>query len=560
MITLLAVAFVAGVATILSPCVLPVLPVLAAGGAGGGRARTVALIAGLIGSFTLFTLLASRLLDALGLPADALRNVAIALLAAVGVTLLVPRLGELAARPFARLAALGGPLTRPREGIVGGLVLGVGLGLVWTPCAGPILGAVTALAAQRRLSLDAFLVTLAYAVGSGVPLLVISLAGRRLSRSLALTRERSASLRRLSGAVLIGAAALFTTSIPTDFATAAPDYTGSLQRLERSSSAAKRIADLTGTRGRAVVRPSGSNLRDFGAAPEFAGIASWLNTTGGRPLSLAALRGKVVLVDFWTYSCVNCIRTLPYLKSWDARYRANGLVIVGVHTPEFAFEHVVANVRRAVRDEGIRYPVAIDDDYKTWGAWQNQYWPAHYLIDRSGRVREVHFGEGDYALTESAIQELLGERASKPVSAGVKAIAPSDDVRTPETYLGFERGSYAQAIRRGEMRAYVEPLAAQLNAVSLQGLWSVGRQYATAGADASIRLRYVARRAYVVFGIAPGARAARVRLTVSGAADRSVTVDHDGLYEVASAAGAAHERTLVAHVPAGLRAYSFTFG
>jgi cytochrome c biogenesis protein CcdA/thiol-disulfide isomerase/thioredoxin len=564
-LTLLAVAFIAGIATFLSPCVLPVLPVIAVGAVGGGRARAVALTCGLIASFTIFTLLASRLLDALGLPADALRNAAIAILAVVGVALLVPRLAELAGRPFGRLAALGGPLTQQREGIGGGLILGVGLGLVWTPCAGPILAAVTALAAERRLSADAASVTFVYALGAGLPLLAIALLGRRALTGLAATRVHAQAVRRASGLVMIGAAVLFTTAIPTDLATAAPGFTSSLQKLERSSAAAKRIAKLTHARTTFSKAPAASasakKLKDYGPAPQFAGISDWLNT-GGKPLSMAGLRGKVVLVDFWTYSCVNCIRTLPYVKSWDARYRDKGLVIVGVHTPEFAFEHVVSNVRAAIRDQGIHYPVAIDNDYGTWQAYGNQYWPADYLIDRAGHVRDVHFGEGQYAETERAIQQLLGEPAtSSIVSNRVKAIAPSGDVGTPETYLGSERGTYTQTIVKNVMHHYVEPATTNPNEVTLQGDWKVGKQFLTAGAGASIHLDYTARRAYLVFGAAAHGKSESVHVNVSGGVPlRTVRVDHDDLYNVASVAGPASLRTLIAHVPPGLRAYSFTFG
>jgi cytochrome c biogenesis protein CcdA/thiol-disulfide isomerase/thioredoxin len=555
--TLLVVAFVAGIATFLSPCVLPVLPVVAVGAIGGGRPRAFALAGGLIASFTVFTLLASRLLAALGLPDDLLRNIAIAVLLVLGVLLLVPRLGELAGRPFRRVAALGGPLTRGREGVLGGAILGVGLGLVWTPCAGPILGAVTALAAEQKLSLDAVLVTFTYAVGAGLPLLVIAVVGERALTSLKATRAHGQGVRRASGLVMIGAGILFTTAIPTQLATAAPNYTGDLQKLETSSSVSKHLASLTGTKHIATV--SSVKLKNYGAAPQFAGISTWINTPGGAPLNLAKLRGKVVLVDFWTYSCVNCVRTLPYLESWNTRYASKGLVIVGVHTPEFAFEHVASNVRQAVKSDGIHYPVAIDNDYGTWQAYGNEYWPADYLIDKTGHVRSVHFGEGDYDGMEHDIQLLLGEKAPL-VAAHVKAIAPSFDVQTPETYLGFERGTYSQKIVKNTLHTYAEPKGIALNQVSLQGGFTIANQYITAGKSSSIRLRYTARRAYLVLGKADGAAPKSIRVTVSGEQPRTVKVDHDGLYNVASVPGASTPRTLVATLPPGVRAYSFTFG
>jgi thiol-disulfide isomerase/thioredoxin len=373
-------------------------------------------------------------------------------------------------------------------------------------------------------------------------------------------RTHAPAVRRAAGAVMIAAAALFTTNVPTELATAAPDYTTSLQRLEHSSSVARRIASLTGARRRyEAVTASSAALHDYGKAPDFAGITAWLNTPGGRPLSLAGLRGKVVLVDFWTYSCINCVRTLPYLRAWNARYASRGLVIVGVHTPEFAFEHVVSNVRNAVHDYGIRYPVAIDDDYETWSAWGNEYWPADYLIGRRGDVRLVHFGEGDYAGTERAIERLLDDGAPT-VSGSVRAVKPSFDVETPETYLGFERGAYREQIHHGTMHRYVAPRQLQLNEVELQGAWDVKDQYVQAGRGASIRLNYTARRAYLVLGRSSPHGPSLVRVTVDGGHARSLRVTHDGLYEAASIPGTAQIRNLVVRVPRGIRAYSFTFG
>ncbi|MEO9176823.1 MAG: cytochrome c biogenesis protein CcdA, partial [Gaiellales bacterium] len=480
------------------------------------------------------------------------------ILAIVGVLLLVPPLGELAGRPFRGLAALGGPLARQREGIGGGLVLGVGLGLVWTPCAGPILGAVTALAAEQKLSLDAVLVTFVYAVGSGLPLLVIAVLGQRALVGILAARGHGSAVRRGSGLVMIGAAVLFTTAIPTELATAAPNYTDSLQKLERSRSIATHLASLT--HSHPIATRSSVKLKDYGKAPDFTGISDWINTPGGKPLTIAGLRGKVVLVDFWTYSCVNCVRTLPYLESWNARYASQGLVIVGVHTPEFAFEHVPSNVRQAVKTDGIHYTVAIDDAYGTWQAYSNEYWPADYLIDKTGHVRSVHFGEGDYAGMEHDIQLLLGERTSALTASHVKAIAPSDDVETPETYLGFERGSYVQKVVHDKLRTYHQSSTPIPNQVTLNGGWKVQTQFITSGVGASLRLQYTARRAYLVLGKADGAAARSVRISVSGAKPRTVKVDHDGLYNVATILGPSRPRTLVAELPPGVRAYSFTFG
>jgi cytochrome c biogenesis protein CcdA/thiol-disulfide isomerase/thioredoxin len=567
---LLLAALAAGLATFLSPCVLPVLPVVLVGGAGGGRARPVGIAVGLIASFTLFTLVASRLLSALGLPGDTLRNLAIALLVVLGLSLLLPRVGALVGRPFHPLASWAGRhlSTGRREGFAGGLVLGVGLGALWTPCAGPILAAVSVLAAEQRVSANAALITLAYAVGAGVPLLAVALASQRATSRLRALREHAGTVRRLSGVALIAAAAVFTTAIPERLATASPEYTGALQRAERSADIRQRLGDLTDDGSpRAVAAAAASagdgeaageaGLEDYGEAPELTGISGWLNTPDARPLTLAGLRGRVVLIDFWTYSCINCIRTLPYLRTWDARYRGLGLTIVGVHTPEFAFEHERDNVADAVGRHEIRYPVAIDNEYRTWRAWGTQYWPSTYLVDRRGHVRLVHFGEDDYGRTENAIRRLLGEReafAATPPGAVTRSL----DALTPETYLGSERGESRQRRIIGVWHRYRHQHRI-LNEVTLGGRWRVEGEYIEAGPGATLRLRYLARRAYVVLA-PPPTGAVTVRVTIDDGPPSTIEVAGDDLYLVADRPGPARDRTLGLSLPPGTRAYSFTFG
>ena len=399
MLILIAIGFAAGIVTALSPCVLPVLPIVLAGGATGRR--PLAIVTGIVASFTVFTLFAAWLLDLLGLPQDALRNLAIGLLLLVALSLLFPRVGELLARPLR-------VLTRRRPGDHGGgFLLGASLGLVFVPCAGPVLAAVTVIAAQREVGLDGLALTLAYALGAALPMLAIAFAGKRAALAF---RARAENVRRVAGA-LVGAAALaIAFGVDRDLQTVIPGYTESLQgRFERSSAAQRELRDLTGSRSPEARDGGNRDLPDYGAAPEFRGLGAWINSG---PLTLAGLRGRVVLVDFWTYSCSNCLRTLPRVRDWDARYRAAGLTIVGVHTPEFAFERVASNVRENVKELKLRYPVALDNDYGTWRAWSNRYWPAKYLIDRDGPVRYYHFGEGKYAETEGAIRALLSERGT----------------------------------------------------------------------------------------------------------------------------------------------------
>jgi cytochrome c biogenesis protein CcdA/thiol-disulfide isomerase/thioredoxin len=365
---LLLIAFGAGLITAFSPCILPVLPiVLAGGGSGGPKRKPYAIVAGLVASFTAFTLAASSLLSALHLAQDTLNRIAIALLLVLAATLVVPQLGLWLERPFAFLS-------RRRGGdLGGGFLLGVTLGLVFVPCAGPVLGAVTSAAGSHRVGVHIVFVTLAYALGAAIPMLLVARGGRRIT---SLFRAQQQRIRIGMGVLMaVGAVAIYKgweTSLQTRFG----DYTTQVQSwIEGNGYAKRQLAKLRGAGGTplAAAKPAGAALPDFGAAPDFLGISDWLNS---RPLSVTDLRGKVVLVDFWTYSCINCLRTLPHLRAWYAAYHKYGLEIVGVHTPEFAFEHVLANVRKATRELSVTWPVALDNNYATWNAYSNQYWPA----------------------------------------------------------------------------------------------------------------------------------------------------------------------------------------
>ncbi len=562
-LTLILVAVVAGLATFLSPCVLPVLPVVVAASAGGGRRRPLGVALGLGVAFAIFTLTASRLLSALGLPQDLLQNAAIAMLALVGIVLLVPGAGERVGRLAQPLARAAGARLVIGDGFWSGVGLGIGLSFVWTPCAGPILAAITVLSAERRLSPELIAITAAYSLGATLPVFGLALLGNRAAAPLSRVRSGGPVLRRASGAVLLGSALLFTTDIPTELAASAPSYVTGLQRVERSAPVGRDLRTLTRSSANApsavAAAAHADTLHNYGRAPNFAGIGTWINTPAGRPLTLAGLRGKVVLIDFWTYSCVNCIRTLPYLKAWYARYHRDGLVIVGVHTPEFAFEHVVSNVRRAVAEHGIRYPVAVDDAYATWNAWGNQYWPADYLIDRNGDVREAHFGEGGYAQTQTAIRTLLGEQARGPLAHATHATAPSATIGTQETYLGTYRAAgYTQQLHEALKWRYTAPGSVKPNTVALAGQWRVELHRIVAGAGARLLFRYTAPRIYVVAAPSEAGRSA-LRVSVDGKRLGTISVADDDLYQLA------HLPTPGPHllnlrVSPGTSLYSFTFG
>jgi len=544
---LIGVAFVAGIVTAISPCVLPVLPIVFAGGASGGRRRPYAVVAGLVASFTVFTLVATALLSALGLPDDLLRNIAIAVVLVVGLSLLVPQLGTVVERPF---QALG----RRRPGDVGGgFLLGASLGLLFTPCAGPVIAAVAALAATNRFSAESVLVTLAYALGAGIVLLLFALAGQSGSKLPSL-RTRAPRVRQGLGAVIAGVAVLMILGLDLKLATYVPGYTRSLQRLERTAATQRQLDKLLISQHKTLPE---SQLRDFGQAPDFKGIDSWINS---KPLTLGSLRGKVILIDFWTYSCINCLRTLPYVERWYETYRKAGLVVVGVHTPEFAFEHVHSNVARAVQSLGVRYPVALDNGYGTWTAWGNRYWPAKYFVDRSGHVRYAHFGEGEYERTEAVIRTLLAEKTlPKPVSASIRDQTPKEII-TPETYLGSARLDrfVGSPVVEGREASYKIPAAVPQNDIAYGGRWTVEKERIVAGDGARLRLAFHARKVFLVLGTNGGAKSVQVRL--DGHQIRTVRVPEDRLYTLVELGGKAGDHTLDLSFAPGTEAYAFTFG
>ena len=536
MLVLLGIGLVAGLVTAISPCVLPVLPVLLAGGASGRR--PLRIVAGLVASFVVFTLFASWLLDRLGLPQDFLRNLAIALLFLVAATLLVPPLGTLLERPFARL-------TRFRSG-GGGFLLGVSLGLVFVPCAGPVLAAITVVAASNHVGWRAILLTVAYALGAAVPMLLIALGGRGLASRL---RAGGSRLRVASGLVIALVALGIALNADARFQTAVPGYTQAIQKhVESSRTAQRELAKLRG--GKQAVQSPPGVLQHFGRAPEFLADGDWFNS---KPLTVASLHGKVVLVDFWTYSCINCLRTLPHLKAWYAAYRQDGFEIVGVHTPEFAFEHVPSNVRAAIGRLGISYPVVQDNRYRTWSAYGNQYWPAEYLVDRTGEVRHIQFGEGDYDQTESAIRTLLGVTGG---TATHVADTTPHDLTTPESYLGYRRlERYAGSpIVRDRPAGYRLPKTLAQNELAYGGRWNVGAERIVAGRGATLHLHFHADKIYLVLG-----GRGRVQVSIRGVAQPAVEVDSYRLYTLRDGAAPADGLLALKFTP-GVEAYAFTFG
>jgi cytochrome c biogenesis protein CcdA/thiol-disulfide isomerase/thioredoxin len=538
---LIVIGLLAGIVTAISPCVLPVLPILLAGGAAGRK--PVRIIGGLVLSFSIFTLFASWLLRQLGLPQDFLRNLAIALLFVMAAVLLVPRLSLLVERGLAFFSRL-----RPANA-GGGFFLGVTLGLVFVPCAGPFLAAITTAAARENFGVRTIAATVAYGLGAAIPMLAIAYGGREAAARI---RQRAEILRNVAGVAIALVAVGLVFHVDDNLAKLTPGYTTFLQnKIEHGSSVTRELAKVRGGRTQlAVVHRSDGGLPDYGVAPPLHPDGAWINSS---PFTLAQQRGKVVLVDFWTYSCINCLRTLPHLESWYARYHHKGLEIVGVHTPEFAFEHVASNVRAAVKRLGIVYPVVQDNRYKTWDNYANQYWPAEYLIDKTGHVRHTHFGEGEYDKTETLIRRLLGASGTR---AAPKPDTTPTGLLTPETYLGYSRlANYVGTAISPDLDAsYSLPGHLPQNTLAYGGSWHVGAERIVALHGASLRLHFHAKNVYVVLG-----GRGTVRAFVDGEPTRTLNVDAQRLYTV-RASNQTADATLELRFTPGIEAYSFTFG
>jgi cytochrome c biogenesis protein CcdA/thiol-disulfide isomerase/thioredoxin len=596
MIVLLLFALLAGAATAITPCVLPVLPALLSASGSGGRRRPLGVVTGLTLTHTITIVGIASLVDGVGFADGTLRTLAIAVLFVFGLTLLVPRASHWIEARMAGLSRLG-----PRssgEGFWSGLPVGGALGFVYAPCAGPILAAVISVSASRGTTTELVAVGIAYGLGSAVVLLGLAIGGRKVMDRIR-RAGRGPTLQRAFGGVMVLTAVLMFASLDIRFQSAlASDFPAFLTNptggLERSAAVQDRLEDVRGTsKFQAPTAPpatatpprpeaAGSDaalpgvqtpdLPRLGAAPEFANTQRWFNSS---PLTMKSLRGRVVLIDFWTYTCINCLRTLPYIKAWDAKYRAEGLTIVGVHTPEFDFEKVAGNVQRAIRDEGLRYPVVQDNEFGTWNAFTNNAWPAKYLIDARGQVRYVHIGEGEYKETEAAIRTLLAESGIRRLGAAANPagrIETAGAKATPETYLGSAR---AQGFTpRGPTDGTLDYLPASpgdlpQNVFSLGGRWRVDRESARAVRNASITARVVGTAVYLVLS-SQGDRPRKVEVlldgrpispSVSGAdvRDGRVTVRRQRLYSLVKLPSI-QEHVLTLRFDRGVSGYAFTFG
>ncbi len=575
MIGLLFIGFVAGIIAGISPCILPVLPVVLVGWTApvedvehpfrARRRRSATVIAGLIISFSLIIAAGSAVLSALGLPQDLLRDVGIGLLILFGIGLLVPQVEQLLERPFARIRA------RAPSGNGSAFVLGLGLGAVFVPCAGPVLAAISVLGARHHVSFYSVLLSLFFGAGAALPLFAIALTGDRLIERNRRLSQRARKLRPVAGVLLILMALGIIFNAFSGIQKFVPGYTNALQQhLEANKSTYEALQKLKyGTVGSgslascetaAATQPV-SSIQKCGVAPEFTGIVKWLNTPGDTPLTLSELRGHVVLIDFWTYSCINCQRSLPHVEAWYARYHKYGLDIVGVQAPEFAFEHVISNVKSAAKSLGVKYPIAVDNNLATWTAYTNNYWPAEYLIDAQGVIRHVDYGEGDYSGTESLIRQLLlaanpTEKLPPPTSVANRT--PTQET-SPESYLGYDYASESYLVgsqlSQNQAAVYHSPSNIPVGNFAMAGEWYSGPQEIKAVAGAKININFQANDVYLVMS-----GNGTITETLNGKAYQTVAVSgYPRLYTLFKNKNDVNG-LLGLSFSKGLEAYDFTFG
>jgi cytochrome c biogenesis protein CcdA/thiol-disulfide isomerase/thioredoxin len=585
MFTLVLIGFLGGLITGISPCILPVLPVIFFSGAQNARSasaeadgavstevktkptlsetlRPYRVIAGLVLSFSLVTLAGTALLSLLHLPQDALRWAGLIALTVIGLGLIFPRFEEIIEKPFSII-----PQWQARQG-KSGFGLGLAVGVLYVPCAGPVLAAIVVAGATGNVGLPTIVLTLAFAVGAALPLLLFALAGRRIAERVGAFRRHQRRIRLIGGIVMLAFAVALAFNVPAALQRAIPDYTSGLQDKVAGSSHIQNDIQNELNLGGLVNEQNAqlSNctngapvLEDCGTAPDLKGITGWLNTPGGAPIDLKSLRGKVVLVDFWAYSCINCQRAIPHIVDWYRAYKDAGFEVIGVHTPEYAFERVPENVASGAKGLGMTYPIALDPNYSTWTNYRNRYWPAEYLIDANGIVRHIQFGEGDYDATENLVRQLLtsAHPGVQLPAATERADTTPTGFLTPETYLGVGKvGNYGGTGAYGDGSAtFAYPDRLPDDTFAYRGPWSLDDQGATSGSDqSSIALNYHATNVYLVVG-----------------GTGTVTVLRDGHTTTVPVSGPPNMRQIVAgdsdgsgHIEVqlsqGLQAFSFTYG
>ena len=577
MILLLLFAFISGLVTILAPCIWPLLPIVLASSK-GGKAKSLGITIGISASFAVLTLMISYLVSLLGFDPDSLRLFAVVILTILGLSLIVPKFSAGLEAALSKISSSGGKWRIEGNSFLSGLVTGASLGIVWSPCAGPILASIAALATTRNVNFGIILVTLVYVTGLSIPLFFFSYgSGIFISKSRFLSKYTGRIQQVFGGVIILTAIVVYTNYdkvLQVKLLESFPSYTKFIYDLEGNRSVSEELDRLTGNskavdmKGK-VFRPvdmpsDGSNepfLPNYGPAADFTGIIKWLNTD--RALTMEDLRGKVVLIDFWTYTCINCIRTLPHVTSWHEKYRDKNLLVVGVHTPEFEFEKKTENVQMAIKQYGIEYPVAQDNNYSTWRAYNNRYWPAKYLIDKDGNLRYFHFGEGKYEETEKAIRQLIKETGADPneIETALTDATPRGS-QTPETYLGNQRAERFRADKQLTYgsRVYKREENLPLHNFTYEGKWEVAQEYSKAGAGSSLWLKFYASKVFLVIHPETG-KANRIKVYLDGKSQKEeIQISEPKLYEIINLPAKGEHLLKLEFLDEGASLFAFTFG
>lgn len=575
MIVLILFSFLAGIVTVLSPCILPILPIILTSSVGGqrmGTSRPIGVVTGFILSFTFFTLFLSTIVRVIGIPADTLRLFSIIVIAGFGISLLTPQFQVLVERLFSQLASFM-PRSQNRSGFGGGLLIGLSIGLLWTPCVGPILASVISLAITGTVTLDAFYITFAYSAGTAIPMFLIMLGGQHTLRRVPWLVANAGLIQKLFGILMILTAIGIFFNVDRTFQTFVlntfPQYGAGLTTIEDNDI----IRNELDKKNALPIEKEDAGKPLFNLlnppnvkAPEIIPGGSWFNS---EPLTLEKLRGKVVVIDFWTYSCINCQRTFPYLRRWHETYSDKGLVIIGVHSPEFEFEKNEKNVAQAIKDFNLTYPIVQDNDFSTWRAYRNRYWPAKYFIDKEGYIRYSHFGEGAYDESEKIIQELLLEAGAKDVSSEIDNPTYQINAKTPELYLGYGRIDHfasPEELQKNALGIYTSPENLGHNELAYEGAWIVMKEYANPQKGAKLYLNFDAQEVFLV--MRTKGSPANVRVYVDEKAqyfgeDNSegiVTVTKDTLYKLIRLPSPGTHNLRLEFEDDTIELYAFTFG